>query len=160
MSQPQEVKKKSGFLLNILIIGAFVAILAAIALPDYMTFNIKAYQAEARRNLSLIHKAQMKYHSDHNEYFMGPGCFEKLNIEFGYPSKRYSFYCGTEILAPQEPANNLRLCDHPDPPEPTDEVFFIMAVGNVDQDSKCDIWIINEAGVDENIVNDVSFFQE
>jgi prepilin-type N-terminal cleavage/methylation domain-containing protein len=59
----------SGFtLIELMIVVAIVAILAAIAIPNFIRFQNKARQSEARILLAGIFQSEVSYFAEHNEY--------------------------------------------------------------------------------------------
>ena len=61
--------KSAGFsLIELMIVVAIIAILAAIAIPNFMKFSMKAKTSEATTNLSAIRTAQESYRSENDVY--------------------------------------------------------------------------------------------
>jgi len=120
-------KNKKGFtLIELMIVVAIIGILAAIAIPNFMKFQAKAKQSEAKTNLGAIYVAQIAYFSNGNTYaniiappavntcmFVGDpkvqmspaptgadatgnGCFCTMNWEPA-GQNRYTYQCGTAI---------------------------------------------------------------
>ena len=64
------MSKHSGFtLVELMIVVAIVAILAAIAIPSYLRFQSKAKTAEATNNLGAIRAAEETYRAENDEYW-------------------------------------------------------------------------------------------
>lgn len=62
-------KKAKGFtLIELMIVVAIIGILAAIAIPNFMNYQCKAKQSEAKSNLGNIRTAQEAYYAEHDEY--------------------------------------------------------------------------------------------
>jgi type IV pilus assembly protein PilA len=62
-------KNKKGFtLIELMIVVAIIGILAAIAIPNFMKFQAKAKQSEAKTNLGAIYVAQLAYFANSNTY--------------------------------------------------------------------------------------------
>ena len=62
-------KRSKGFtLIELMIVVAIIAILAAIAIPQYKRFQAKAKAAEAKTNLGAIATAEESYHAEHDKY--------------------------------------------------------------------------------------------
>ena len=62
-------RKSEGFsLVELMIVVAIMAILAAIAIPSFMKFSMKAKTAEASQNLSGIRTSQESYRAEEDVY--------------------------------------------------------------------------------------------
>ena len=62
-------KSKEGFtLIELMIVVAIVGILAAIAIPSFMRFQLKAKAGEAKSNLAAIRTAEESYQAEHGDY--------------------------------------------------------------------------------------------
>ncbi len=66
----RELRKRSkGFtLIELMIVVAIIAILAAIAIPQYRKFQLKAKTAEAKNNLGAIRSCEEAWAAEHDEY--------------------------------------------------------------------------------------------
>jgi len=66
----RELRKKSkGFtLIELMIVVAIIAILAAIAIPQYRKFQLKAKTAEAKDNIGAIRTAEEAYAAENDVY--------------------------------------------------------------------------------------------
>jgi prepilin-type N-terminal cleavage/methylation domain-containing protein len=63
------MRKHAGFtLVELMIVVAIVAILAAIAIPSYLRFQSKAKTAEATNNLGAIRAAEETYRAENDTY--------------------------------------------------------------------------------------------
>jgi type IV pilus assembly protein PilA len=66
MIKPRE---ESGFsLVELMVVVAIMAILAAIAIPNFLRFSMKAKTSEATENLAAIRVAQESYRSENDVY--------------------------------------------------------------------------------------------
>jgi len=66
--------KSKGFsLVELMIVVAIMAILAAIAIPSFMKFSMKAKTAEASQNLSGIRTAEESYRAEEDAYLACTG---------------------------------------------------------------------------------------
>ena len=62
-------RRPSAFtLIELMIVVAIVGILAAIAIPSFMRFQMKARAGEAKTNLAAIRTAQESYQAEHGDY--------------------------------------------------------------------------------------------
>jgi type IV pilus assembly protein PilA len=82
-------------LVEILIVVAVIGILAAIAIPNYLRFQARSKQAEARTNLKAIHQAQLSYFAERDGYA------ERLS-ELSYSVERGNRYAYLASLTPTE----------------------------------------------------------
>jgi type IV pilus assembly protein PilA len=73
------LNNKKGFtLIELMIVVAIIGILAAIAIPNFMNYQCKAKQSEAKSNLGAIRTAQEVYMAEHSTY---AGTLENLAWE-------------------------------------------------------------------------------
>ncbi|MBF8259569.1 MAG: pilA, partial [Actinobacteria bacterium] len=60
---------KKGFtLIELMIVVAIIGILAAIAIPNFLKFQAKSKQSEAKTNLKAIYVAETGYFGENNVY--------------------------------------------------------------------------------------------
>jgi len=65
-----KLSKSAGFsLVELMIVVAIMAILAAIAIPSFMRFSMRAKTAEATQNLAAIRTCEESYRSENDLYF-------------------------------------------------------------------------------------------
>jgi type IV pilus assembly protein PilA len=63
------LKRKSGFtLIELMIVVAIIGILAAIAIPNFLRFQLKAKSSEGKTNLAAIRTAEQSYYSEFGVY--------------------------------------------------------------------------------------------
>ena len=138
------MKNKKGFtLIELMIVVAIIGILAAIAIPDFLRFQAKAKQSEAKTNLGAIFTTQVAYFGEANTFGGGSLCFNDLAWSPEGESL-YTYFCeaheipntkgGTPTTGMVTP--NLGV---------TSEGFTCGASGNVDNDDIIDMWEINDA---------------
>ena len=84
------LKSKKGFtLIELMIVVAIIGILAAIAIPNFLKFQAKSKQSEAKTNLGAIYVGQTSFFGDTGGY----GHFGYINWSpAGTP--RYHYYTG------------------------------------------------------------------
>jgi type IV pilus assembly protein PilA len=138
---------KKGFtLIELMIVVAIIGILAAIAIPNFLKFQAKSKQSEAKTNLKAVFTAQTAYFGENNSY----GSFASINYIPVGTRFLYSYLSGTD---------NTGLVPVLAPPTATpawDNVSFLaVAVGNIDNDPAFDEWTINEGNILTNTQNDV-----
>ncbi|KFE71214.1 type IV pilin protein [Hyalangium minutum] len=135
---------------------ALVGIMAAIAIPNFIKFQARAKQSEAKMNLKAAYVAQ-------RAYVMEKDRLGRTFEEIGFapePGRRYTYCMGKQCLP----------CDRKDckvAPEPSpcqglttlgksaNDNFSICAYGNVDSDAAWDVWVIDKSGEPENLSNDM-----
>ena len=65
------MNKASGFtLIELMIVVAIIGILAAIAIPNFMTFRLKAKTSEAKSNLGSIRTCEEAYKAEQDVYLV------------------------------------------------------------------------------------------
>ena len=81
-------KQSQGFtLIELMIVVAIIGILAAIAIPNFMSYQCKAKQSEAKSNLSAIATSEIAYQAEE-------GVFTSSLTEIGFSTSgdpRYSY---------------------------------------------------------------------
>jgi type IV pilus assembly protein PilA len=143
--------------------GFLFLFLIFVAFPNFLQFDARAKQSEAKQNLGEIYNAYEVYHRRHHAYPTSPSiqvgditynCFAVV----GWRPKhkrwlRYNYNC-MNIEAFSPPTN-----DSPCPPRivtsATKDSFTIAACGNVDNDTTVDVWTVDDAKHLRNVVDDV-----
>jgi type IV pilus assembly protein PilA len=163
------IKGSQGFtLIELMIVVAIIGILAAIAIPNFMTYQAKARQSEAKVSLGAIFTSATALQAETNT-------FVALNENvLGYkPSgtPKYSFWYafGATPAGPNTPTaitgSNVATnggCNQGTTPTTTFNVasttteFTSAAKGQIDTDATCDEWFINNNRNLTNPLNDVS----
>ncbi|MGA1844481.1 MAG: type IV pilin protein [bacterium] len=68
------LKSKKGFtLIELMIVVAIIGILAAIAIPNFLTFRLKAKTSEAKSNLGAIRTVEEAYKAEEDAYYPEAG---------------------------------------------------------------------------------------
>jgi type IV pilus assembly protein PilA len=160
-----KLRSKKGFtLIELMIVVAIIGILAAIAIPNFLKFQAKSKQSEAKSNLSAIFTGQTAYFGEYNNY----SNFTSINWSpSGTPRYRYVLGAwgavdnilvigaGGTIVVPASWAGNLNSVTesdgstmNPAPQTPfidnTNKLFTAGAGGVVSNNGKTDGWSINQ----------------
>jgi len=144
-----KVQGQQGFsLTELMIVVAIIGILAAVAIPKFMSFQARAKQSEAKANLVYIHTAEMAYFAEYNGYLDD---FNAIGFGVTGSSQRYYYELGKShsgTLPPGCTASTLDMV--------SSSGFKAVAIGNIDGDPTCDVWTIDDQKNLVNVVNDVS----
>ena len=157
------LRSKKGFtLIELMIVVAIIGILAAIAIPNFLRFQAKSKQSEAKGNLGGIYTAEISWQGEHNFF----GNFGQIAWQpTGTP--RYTYWSGTPGgtttnltafggggLDNAGFAGNAQITAS----ARSDNTFFITAVGQIDTDATMDEWSMSEARILTNTLlhNDVT----
>jgi type IV pilus assembly protein PilA len=161
----KQLKGQKGFtLIELMIVVAIIGILAAIAIPNFLAYQAKSKQSEAKVSLGAIFTSVVAFQAESN-----PTTFLPVQISaIGWgPSgnPRYSFWyqdgTGTVRVAPLTgPQAAAGGCD---PTSTTTTIlpaasvtgFTATAKGQIDQDAVCDEWSMNDIRALVNNQSDV-----
>ncbi len=158
-----KLRSKKGFtLIELMIVVAIIGILAAIAIPNFLRFQAKSKQSEAKTNLGGIFTAEVSYRAEHDQY-------ADLNVISWSPSgtPRYRYTLGVAANDMGNVANvtfgTWGTSPFPGAGTPTPLItnatpgsFTAGAQGNVDTDTVMDAWFINDARLLGNSYDDVT----
>jgi type IV pilus assembly protein PilE len=130
----ERVKDRKGFtLLELMIVGVVLGVLAGIAIPVYFSYLKRAKQVEAPVALTEIKRLE-------SMYFAFSGGYSSLD-EIGYhPSTTLRYYQVTLELIP------------PSAGQPTG--FKATATGNLDSDPEEDVWTMAQDGALQHVQAD------
>lgn len=151
------LRSTKGFtLIELMIVVAIIGILAAIAIPNFMTYQAKARQSEAKVGLGGIFTSAVSYFAEFSTY-AAPSATAIGYAPSGTP--RYSFSYGSvgvnTFNNSTEPLCNLATTANP--PASSASGFTAGARGNIDADTAfCDEWSMNDRRQLVNDLNDVS----
>jgi type IV pilus assembly protein PilA len=152
------MKAKKGFtLIELMIVVAIIGILAAIAIPDFLKFQAKAKQSEAKTNLGSIFTTQTSYFGEKNTY---GNRFTFINWEPA-GENMYTYSLADDLIANKKGDTNV--CTGiigTYAPDVTANAFTAGALGNIDNDDPnnggtCDEWTIDNSKQLVNSINDV-----
>jgi type IV pilus assembly protein PilA len=164
---------ESGFtLIELMIVVAIIGILTAIALPNFLTYQAKSMQSEAKVGLSAIFTSAVAYRSESPYQSYAPATLSEIGW---LPSgvTRYSFWyqdgvnvatgAGTTISQFSGTSAATLPCNVTVAPASggltvaaSSSGFTAGANGNIDGDASCDQWFINDQRIMQNTMNDVT----
>jgi len=147
------LRSKKGFtLIELMIVVAIIGILAAIAIPNFLRFQAKSKQSEAKTNLGGIFTAETSYFSEHNN-------FADLDVISWAPvgSAKYRYV----ILNPALSLGNTGVALDawvitPAFSNATPMSFTAGAQGDIDTDILKDQWVIDDVRNLRNTRDDVT----
>ncbi|GAB4365431.1 MAG: hypothetical protein Kow00128_07950 [Deltaproteobacteria bacterium] len=143
------LRNKKGFtLIELMIVVAIIGILAAIAIPNFLKFQAKSKQSEAKTNLKGVYTAETGYFGENNSY----EDFSTINWE-PVGSARYRYTVGT--AADDKGDTSITFAAWTKTPDWTTNAFTAGAQGNVDNDTALDVWSITDGNILSNDTNDV-----
>jgi len=80
-------RDRKGFtLVELMIVVAIIGILAAIAIPNFLEFRLKAKTSEAKSNLGAIHSTEVAYFAEW-EFYVGFQSLTPLTTRVHHPEK-------------------------------------------------------------------------
>jgi type II secretory pathway pseudopilin PulG len=123
-------------------------VLAAIAIPNFVRFQSRAKQAEARTNLKSLAVLEEGYREEH-------GAPAKTFDALGFtpePHRRYAYFLAGDVIQPDlggpyEVPADLKA-------QVSDPSVFAYAVGNLDGDDTLDVWTIDTGGAVHTLRDD------
>jgi type IV pilus assembly protein PilA len=156
---------KKGFtLIELMIVVAIIGILAAIAIPNFLRFQAKSKQAEAKTNLGALGTSAESYRAEKDTY--RASLWTDLSWQPVGTTRYAYYYTGTDgaggatsigllggtpltPAAPCIPADNTTGAAG-------NFVFLAGAVGQIDTDNTCDSWTYDQNRSLNNVLNDVT----
>ena len=142
------IRNRRGFsLTELMIVVAIIGILAVIAIPNFLKYQARAKQSEAKHNLVAIHASELAYFAEKNTYV------DDFNaIGFAVTgSQLYYYELGTSSSGTLPPGCTASTLDNV-----SATGFTAVATANIDGDSTCDVWTIDEKKTLLNVTNDVA----
>ncbi len=146
----KKIKKRlaKGFtLIELMIVVAIIGILAAIAIPNFLKFQARAKQSEAKTNLKAYYTASKSRFAETGTYIC-QWCDWAPEKNYKY---RYFYQSGQSIVGP--PASTLAE-DCTALPTGVDQSQYRFTGGasaNLDTDTLCDQWTIDDANTLTNV---------
>ena len=158
MFQLMKRKNTKGFtLIELMIVVAIIGILAAIAIPNFLKFQAKSKQSEAKTNLKGIYTAETGFFGENNRY-------DTLGVINWEPvgNARYQFLQDGTLASSTDNTHKGSMSVTGSlvwtgsvTPTYDNNSFTAGAAGNVDNDGALDCWTINDNNVLTNTFNDV-----
>jgi prepilin-type N-terminal cleavage/methylation domain len=123
-------QKTKGFtLIELMIVVVIIGILAALAIPNFLRYQAKSKQSEAKTNLGAIYVSETAYYGEHDVYESTIG-----NLDWAPEGRtRYSY----NIVGISSTS------------------FSAEATGDIDADATIDRWVIDNQKILTNTQNDV-----
>lgn len=119
------MKKIKGItLIELLVVIVIVGILAAIAIPGYTNYMVRARRADAKTALEQVRAAQEMWRAEHGSYSTDVA---ELQNTAGAPATSISKYYDWEFTALSNNSFTARAV--PIAPQPADEELFINNLG-------------------------------
>ena len=161
------IKGQQGFtLIELMIVVAIIGILAAIAIPNFLTYQARARQSEAKIGLGGIFTTAVSYFAEQNTwvaagnalgykpagtsrydlYYGGTGAGNKITSTAGGAAVP----CNVDLTAAAAAGVSTG------PPVATATGFTAGAIGQIDGDTSCDEWGMNDVRTLLNNRNDVA----
>ncbi|RMG59822.1 MAG: prepilin-type N-terminal cleavage/methylation domain-containing protein [Deltaproteobacteria bacterium] len=155
----KKMKSKKGFtLIELMIVVAIIGILAAIAIPNFLKFQAKSKQSEAKTNLKAVYTAETSYFGEFNQY----SSFDDINWEPVGSQVRYRYTLGdgNDLGNTSYSSSAVDWTDDnggtATPAIAADNSAFTAgAYGNIDNDDTPDCWAIDDSNDLDNTLNDV-----
>ena len=143
------IRNRQGFsLTELMIVVAIIGILAVIAIPNFLKYQARAKQSEAKTNLAALHASAMAYFAEKNTYVDD---FNAIGFSITGSSQLYYYELGSSSSGTLPPGCTASTLD-----SVSATGFTAVATGNIDGDSTCDVWTIDENKTLLNVTNDVA----
>ena len=148
----KKIDREKGFtLIELMIVVAILGILAAIAIPNFMRFQAKSRQSEAKTNLGGIGTTAEAYRAEFDTYIatwnnLGWAPQGTARYGYGYNALEYSGTGAVTAYAPETLGVAAAA-----------STFVVAAEGDIDSETTGhDCWTYNQARTLANPTNDVS----
>ncbi len=145
----QAMHNRRGFsLTELMIVVAIIGILAVIAIPNFLKYQARAKQSEAKNNLVAIHTSELAYFAEKNAYVDD---FNAIGFAVMGSSRLYYYELGSSNFGTLPSGCTASTLDSVSATE-----FTAAATGNIDGDATCDVWTIDQNKTLVNVTNDVA----
>ena len=146
------MRQNKGFtLIELMIVVAIIAILAAIAIPNFLKFVAKTKRSEAKYNLEAIYKCEVSYFGEYNSF---SNSFNTIRWRPDGTIYYYTFtgdgaeFKGKDVGTNPMPGGIV--------PGAGAMSFTVYSWGHIDNDPTLDIWYINDRRALVNVSDDVN----
>jgi type IV pilus assembly protein PilA len=171
----KQLKGQKGFtLIELMIVVAIIGILAAIAIPNFLSYQARSRQAEARTNLGAVFVSEVAFFGENNLY----SSFGQIGYTLAGITNRYTYRSpaiagnaastgaqGQDLYHTGAGSNAAGGTPEADGPQLSAAAlpvlgaaagFTATASGNVDGDNTVDHWFVNDVKAIVNDRNDVT----
>ena len=134
-------------LIELLIVVAVLGIVAALAIPNYLRYQGRTRQSEAKTNLGAVFVTETAYYGEQTRY----GTFSEIGYALAGSTNRYAYRvgagatAGVDLIVPQvgaDPGPNTILPAGISAPPIAG--FTATATANLDADISIDMWHVND----------------
>ncbi|MBS2027771.1 MAG: DUF4190 domain-containing protein [Deltaproteobacteria bacterium] len=125
----------------------FTGIFAAIAIPNFIRYESRAKQSEAKTNLRMIYIAEQSYEAEHNK-----PAENFADLDFRPEAKhRYAYFMHGDVI----PAS-VGFVPPTFHPQGERSDVLATAVANLDTDPTLDVWIVTTGGEVIQLKDDIT----
>lgn len=125
------LSSKGFTLIELMIVVAIIGILASIAIPNFLVYQSKAKQSEAKANLGSIYTSEIGFRAEKDRFA------QTIAGTLDWAASGTTRYVYTMVAA-------------------SATQFSVRATSNVDSDSTIDVWRIDETKTLSNLTNDAN----
>jgi type IV pilus assembly protein PilA len=145
----KKIRGSKGFtLVELMIVVAIIGILAAIAIPNFLNFRLKAKTSEAKSNLGAIRSTEVAYFAEWNIYIDNQALVPNDRTAAGTRAQKAAWTTTSKfsILGFAPEGNVYYSYSLDDTAEAS--AFTANAVGDLDDDGVLSTYSVNESGSD------------
>jgi len=154
----KSLQKQKGFtLIELMVVVAIIGILASISIPNFLRYQARSRQAEARTNLGAIYVTEIAYFGESGRY----GSFDEIGYGLAGAANRYTYRSpatggaagSTNAdyidrlpagMAGNTPENSVVASGGAVGGAGLAAAFTATATGNIDGDPTADEWHVND----------------